>query len=365
MIRGIRRLDDTTLRLGGMGDNWHTTWAVDDRQYTSLCDGSGWPDISGYTGHNYNTRVYAIEGDPPRSAFRHLPGFPDLLGEDSPNVNRYYGFGILALERSIYHFLSTPNHPFLEPGARFVGAKLIHSPDLGQTWLNQDGTPVRWESWADRGRDNMIFFEETDDAFSLITMLQMGRNYEHNTDGYAYLYAPNGNTEGTMNQLVLCRVPTGRVLDRASYAFYTGDGWSGDIDDRAPVHTFPSGWVNVKYHPYAWHPSVTYNAPLGCYMMTTWGMGTAPDGMWFAKPSYFGFWIADRPEGPWTQVHEETAWMPCGDRLAQAYQPQIIPKWIAPDGRSFWMAWTDFQKVDGEPIYYAFNLQKVEIETRG
>ena len=41
-IRALQRLDDTILRLGGSGDNWHTTWAADESQFTSLCDGSGW-----------------------------------------------------------------------------------------------------------------------------------------------------------------------------------------------------------------------------------------------------------------------------------------------------------------------------------
>jgi hypothetical protein len=90
-------------------------------------------------------------------------------------------------------------------------------------------------------------------------------------------------------------------------------------------------------------------------------MGCAPDGMWFGKPSYLGFWIAPQPWGPWTQVHEETAWTPLGDGKARCYQPQISPKWLAEDGRSFWLVWTDFQVIDGERPHYAFNAQKVLI----
>jgi hypothetical protein len=96
-------------------------------------------------------------------------------------------------------------------------------------------------------------------------------------------------------------------------------------------------------HPYAWHPSVIYNAPLGVYMMTNWGMGCTRRGDWFGKPSYLGIWIACDPWGPWEQIHEETAWMPNGDPRARAYQPQISPKWVSNDGKSFWIVWTDFQ----------------------
>jgi hypothetical protein len=367
-IRKIVRLEDTVLRLGGIGDNWHMTWADDDKQYVSLCDGRGWP---GMPNVNYNSRLYAVVGDPPRPMFEHLPSYPDLINDwQTRECSRYYNFGTLALDGRIYQFLSTPNHPFNEPDPRFVGAKLIHSPDNGRTWCNQDGSsPVRWESWEQRSTSNMVFFEEPGDAFSLMTVLQMGRNYEHNTDGYVYVYAPNGNTEGAMNQQVMFRVPQDRILDRGAYEFFAGraagDGakWSSRVEDRGVAHTFPPDWVNRHVHPYAWHPSVVYVAPLEFYLMANWGMGCTPTGHWFGRPSYLGFWTAPRPWGPWEQIHEETAWTPGGDDGSRAYQPQIAPKWIAPDGRSFWLVWTDFQDVEGQgKPYYAFNAQKVRVE---
>lgn len=367
-IKRMQRLDETTLRLGGSGDNWHMTWAKNDKQYVALCDGQGCPGLENKDQKPHNARVYAIEGSPPSLTFEHLPGYPDLFIEDPPNQNRYYGFGIISLDNSIFHYMSTPNHLFSLPGARFAGAKLIHSPDSGQTWKNADGTPVRWESWEERSPENMVFFNEPGETFSLLTVLQMGKNYEHNTDGYVYVYAPNGNSEGSMNQLVMFRVPKERVLARSEYQFFSGLGsdgdamWTNDIRRRQPVHMFPSGWVNTKIHPYSWHPSVVYNAPLGLYMMANWGMGCTEDGMWFGKPSYLGFWVALRPWGPWEQVYEETEWTPVGDPNARAYQPQIAPKWIAEDGKSFWLIWTDFQRVGDEMPYYSFNTQRVEIE---
>lgn len=366
IIRHLRRLEETTLRLGGKGDNWHMTWARDDKQYVSLCDGTGFPNMPR---HKYNSRAYAIGGDPPDVTFEFLPGYPDLMTVvGTADINRYYNFGILAIDSRIYQFLCTPNHPFQKPDARFVGAKLIYSPDNGTTWCNQDGsTPVTWESWDQRSRGNMLFFCELGDAFSLLTVLQMGKNYTHNSNGFVYLYAPNGNTEGTMNQLVMCRVPRDRILERGAYEFFVsrraGEGahWSKRIEDRGCVHQFPSGWVNTQVHPYSWHPSVVYIAPLGLYLMANWGTGCDADGMWFDKPSYLGFWTAPKPWGPWTQVHEEQQWMPVGQSSARAYQPQIAPKWIAADGRSFWLVWTDIQKIDGKMPYYSFNAQKVEL----
>ena len=364
-IAGMRRLDSAIRRATCNGDNWHMTWAVDDRQYTSLCDGRGWPGMPGWDGPGYNTRVYAIAGDPPEPRFEFLPGYPDL----PVAANCYYGFGIIALGSYIYEFLSTPNHRFSEPGARFAGAKLIYSPDLGRSWRNQDGGPLHWEAWEERDRDTMAFFDEPGECFSLLSILQMGRDYEHNRDGHVYLYAPNGNAPGTMNQLVLARALVDGILDRSTYRFFAGrkaDGsasWSAKIEDRAVVCQFPDGWVNTRIHPYAWHPSVVYNAPLGVYLMANWGMGCDPEGMWFGRPSYLGFWAAPEPWGPWTQVHEELDWTPGGDAGARCYQPQIAPKWIAADGRSLWLVWTDFQVIDGARPYYSFNCQRVEIVT--
>jgi hypothetical protein len=358
-IRALRRLPETTARTGGTGDNWHSTWTADDRQLVALCDGSAWPEVRGHTGLYYNTRPFFLDGPPNDPRFTHLPGFPDLLCEDEVKVNRYYGFGLLAVGERIYHYLSTPNRPFFpEPGARFVGAKLIWSPDSGQTWRNQDGsTPVRWEPWEQRSRANLIFFEEPDEAFALITCLQMGQAYGANRDGFAYLYAPGGNAEGAMNQIVLARAPLDQMLDRASYRFYAGDGaWSADVADRQPVLTCPAGWVNTRIHPYSWHPSVVWYPATGEYLMANWGMATAADGMWFAAPSYLGFWTAPQPWGPWTQVHEETAWLPTGDPQARAYQPQIPARWLAADGQSFELVFTEFR--DG---LYCYNHQRVEV----
>ena len=373
-IKGMRRLSETQGRIGGQveksaGDNWHMTWAADGSQFVGLCDGSGWPEIRGYVGKSYNSRILKIHGDPPDPVFEDLPGFPDLLSQRPDLVNRYYGFGIIALDDRVYQFLSTPNTPFAEPGARFAGAKLIYSPDMGKTWKNQDGSGLSWEKWEDRDQTNMIFFNEPGEAFSLLTVLQMGKNYADNTDGYVYVYAPNGNLEGDMNQLVMFRVPKDKLLVRSSYEFFAVRGedgvvsWSSDIEDRGIVHTFPSGWVNARFHPYAWHPSVIYNAPLGEYMMLNWGMGSDDKGMWFDKPSYLGMWTAMSPWGPWKQVHEEVEWLPDGDVAARAYQPQFAPRWIAPDGRSFWLVWTDFRTADGRRPNYCFNYQKVELYT--
>lgn len=401
-IKAAIRREETTLRLGGMGDNYHMSWAADGRQFVAVCDGLGWLDKPKAF---YNSRLFTIAGEPEKAVFQEVVGYPELTGTlKTDQIMRYYGFGTLALEGTVYQFLSTPNHPFVRPDmspwpqARFVGAKLIYSPDSGRTWHNQDGsTPVIWDRWPDRNQENMAFFEESQNAFSLLSIVQMGRNYSANRDGYVYVYSPNGATEGSMNELVMFRAPKARILDRNAYEYFAGFAESGSarwvrgIEERVVAHRFPRGWVNTSLHPWAWMPSVTYNSPLDLYLMASWGTGCTPNGEWFGKPSYLGFWISKTAWGPWTQIHEESVWMPQDDADARAFAPQVAPKWIALDGKSFWLVWSDFQfkcaeseieklgqqaktmdtspetmvgyfqKVRTLQPYYAFNTQRVDL----
>jgi hypothetical protein len=380
-ITGIKRLEETILPVTGQGDNWYMTWASDDKQYSGMCDGRGFKDLPDYTGKPYNSKMFRIAGTPPHHSFESVPNYPNVDAvsrtevPETKDYSRYYGFGILAVGDKIYQILNTPKVPFGPEGNAFIGGKLIYSPDNGKTWHNQNGsTPVVYEKWEDRSKDNMAFFYEPGESFSLHSFLQMGKAYADNKDGYAYLYAPNGNVDGKMNQLVMLRVKKDKILDRKEYEYFASRAangsatWTKDINKRGVVHEFPKGWVNYKIgpghsgHPYAWQPTVVYNKPLGVYMMANWGIGVGSDGDWFGKPSYLGFYTAPQPWGPWTQIHEEKSWTPAGDQNARTYQPVISPKWIAEDGKSFWLVWTDFRKVgDGRP-YYAFNCQKVEIQ---
>lgn len=246
----------------------------------------------------------------------------------------------------------------------------------------------------------MLFLDEPQDSFSLISFLQMGKSYEANRDGYVYGYSPNGQTDGLMNQLVMFRVPKDQLLVRAAYEFFAGFKslgmpiWASDIAQRAPVHAFERGWVNTaqknSHVVQSWVPSVAYVAPLGQYLMVSSGIGCSRDGKW-SKASYLGLWTSADPWGPWTQIYENTAWSPGNDPAARCYSPQIAPKWIAPDGKAFWLVWSDFQIAcewaelnriheEGEKIrdpqermrfhvktqrqyrpYYAFNTQRVDL----
>lgn len=354
-VRSIVRRDETILSLGGTGFGYQMTWDAADRQYVMVSDGAGWADKPKTL---YNARLWTVSGAVQNAAFAEVGGFPDL-GEDSHLADRprYFGGGLLAVRGRIYQFLSTLDRATRRP-RHWTGAKLIYSDDIGRTWRNQDGTtPVVWEDWQEQSRDRFAFFQEPDGCFSLLSILQMGRDYGANRDGYIYVYGLNGSVDGLMNELVMYRVRIEKMLERGAYEFFAGlarngdPQWSEDIGARAPVHRFPRGWVNSTnlfagdLVVESWLPSIVYNESLGLYLMASCGIGCAPDGTEFGKPSYLGFWVSSTPWGPWQQVHEETAWTPGGDREARAFTPRISPKWIAADGKSFWLVWSDIKGI--------------------
>jgi hypothetical protein len=219
--------DETIVRHSTVnGDNWDLTWAADDLQYTSMCDGYGaFERPPGM----YNSRLLAIEGGPQDARFLDVPGYPELA-QPFEKAPRYYNFGVIAIDGKIYQFLSTWNVPLFgeSRGLRFIGVKAIYSPDNGLTWCNLEGSsPVVWENWEDRSRKTMLFFEEPQEAFSMLSVLQMGRGYDANLDGYVYMYSPNGNIEGTMNQLVMLRVLKAQILNRQAYEYFAGVSRNG------------------------------------------------------------------------------------------------------------------------------------------
>lgn len=354
-ISGVKLRDQTIFRLPGMGDGYKMTWGPNDQQFIVQNDGTG---FTAAPRHFYKRSLWNLRGLPPAPVVDEVSGYPFVLhtagAEEAPH---YHGHGLLAVHGRIYQSLGALDRA-ADRLHRWNAAKLIYSDDGGRIWHNQDGsTPVHDEDWTEQSRARLAFFEEPDGCFSLLSFLQMGHDYRANRDGYIYAYSPNGNTDGLMNQLMMFRVPIAGMLERTAYEFYAGraaDGapvWRKEISARRPVHIFPRGWVNRTslfegdIVVETWLPSVVWNGPLGVYMMVAAGTGCAPDGTEFARPSYLGFWVSDAPWGPWRQVHEDLAWSPGADVDARPYSPQIAPKWIAPDGRSLWLIWSDLKGI--------------------
>lgn len=95
------RNDSIFRRPNFEGDNWHTTYASDGNQYVLQCDGQG-----------YNTQMWRLIGSPESFKFEAVTSHP---GPKEKPRERYYGFGILAVGPSIYHFMSTPDKWYFDP----------------------------------------------------------------------------------------------------------------------------------------------------------------------------------------------------------------------------------------------------------
>jgi hypothetical protein len=345
-VKSASMLEQGLIRTDAAGGPMAITWGPDDRQFAASADGPMWPTIPEDDYHT--SELYALKGTPQSLTHEKIKAYPRvglwdyLSGAAAP----YYCLTMLAVDGILYQYLSTGPRwangvkELKNPNQHFSGAKLVYSSDAGRTWRNQDGsTPVVFELPNDQNSKNMVFLNETLFAFSIPSILQMGRNYEGNRDGYIYVYGPNGVTEGSMNEVVLCRVPKGKIRDRAKYEFFVGMNgaaqarWSKDVTARVPVHTFPSGYVTKANYVQDWMLSVAYNAPLSMYMMISGANGAGgtagADGVVSTK-SCWGIWIAQNPWGPWHQIFEDT-------KRTSLVGARIAPKWISEDGRSFWL----------------------------
>jgi len=348
--------EHAVIRTDAANNPMAITWAADDRQFITSGDGPMWPAIPEDDYHT--TELYALNGAPENRSHERINTYPRvglwdfLSGAAAP----YYCEAMLVVDGILYQYLSTGPRwvngaaELKNPNQHMNGAKVIYSSDGGRTWHNQDrSTPVAFELPQDQTRKNMVFLNEPQFSFSILSVLQMGRDYKDNQDGYIYLYSPNGVTEGSMNEAVLCRVPKDRILDRARYEFFMGmtsgaqARWDKDIAARVPIHTFPSGYVATdSNYPAGWRVSVAYNAPLAMYMMISGADGSdgsaGADGVVSTK-SYWGIWMAQNPWGPWYQVYEDT-------KRGSLVQARIAPKWISEDGLSFWVVFGEGRKDD-------------------
>ena len=197
--------------------------------------------------------------------------WPDSdLGRDVTAWN-WYAYGLVSIDANIYQFIS--HCAELRGWGWFDGCQLVWRPAGETGWLRWNGSDAndddRW--FAGAGRNELLFHNEPERAFSFITVAQFGRDYEQNRDGYVYLYSPNGTQHP--EQLNLVRVRKDHILDRTQYEYFqerTPDGgavWVRDsISARGAVHEFPQGWGW-----YSWSPSVVWNEPLGLFVMAAGG----------------------------------------------------------------------------------------------
>ena len=379
---------ETLKRVGNDGDNWCLTWAVDDAQITSMCDGN-WMAVGKYNTKTeaYHNHLYKITGGPDHFTRCFLYQYPDFRG----NYDGWYGYGIIAIDSTIYSMVSKTLDSTWKPP--FQGLKMLKSPDNGKTWyrINSKGEEKLLETFDRKMRDdttrNEMFlirdfgrkgYGKVAYPFTYCSFVQRGRANSEAGDDYVYIYAPEFCRS---NKLLLARVNKNELGHLDKWEFFkkwNGDKpvWTKDIEQRGAVYEFPAvsehgelfGW-------YSWLPSVVWNKGLGLYIMAAGGTrannveypgdttGMYYDNWVHTKTGSLGFWYSENPYGPWKQFYYTDYWF-VDTKNNRTYQPKLSPKWISKDGKRMTLIWSD-EGDEKEGVeygsFYTWNQMEIEL----
>ena len=276
------------IRKANGSDNWPITWGDDDALYTAYGDGWGFqPKVSG----KLSLGLARITGLPEGFQAVNIRSASGEQKGDGPRGRK--ASGMLCVGGVLYMWVRNANR-------RGEQSELAVSADHGKTW--------RWPKWK--------FAELGYPCF-----LNFGKDYAGARDGYVYVFSPDTpSAYRAADRVVLARVPKGRIAERGAYEFFRKLGpdgrplFSADIAERGAVFAFKGGCNRL---------AVTYNAPLGRYLMSMRSRGAG------GGNNHFGIYDAPEPWGPWTTVFHTDKWD------VDPGEAQHIPaKWISADGRT-------------------------------
>lgn len=331
-------IDPTVISIGDMeaGDNWPSTWANDDNVYTYLSDGTGFglssarsmspakiignPSTGGISGRNISTNSIGMStGGGPSG--KKVSGLISLSDSASPSGQVLY-----AWVRNI---------------TRNGGASLMYSYDHAATWA--------W-AWGNPSTTSSAILPQ----LGYPTWMQAGKNNSAAQDNYLYFYSQNAPTAYQVaDTVIMGRVDKTHVKEKSVYHYFAGlDSkgnalWTADIALRKPIFSAQGQCYRVF---------VTYNPVLRRYFLLT-ANGDSLDSNWIAghQTHNLGIYEALTPWGPWHTVYYNDYFQ----TNMNVFAPQMVSKWIAADGKSFYLLYSS-QKAGP----YRFNLQKVNLNVR-
>jgi len=320
VIKSISLEGDTNglpiIIFGSAGDLWFSTWADDDNLYTTWGDGRGFGDVLSDVG------IARLEGNMPLITgknvyFEKHPGLLSLKDNDKPS-------SLLFIDGRLYgHFFSPLARPRIGYNA--------YSDDYGKTWTRVGF----YKQGEEKPRNFSPWTSEVNSKFRCLAFVNMGQNYEYNTDDYVYGYGlpqPGGWTGG----IYLTRVKKDKILEYQAYEYFTGmqdtlPTWSKSQSEAKAVPGLSAkNQVSVAYHP----------GIDRFLLLTSQDLFDAPN-----------------PWGPWT--YSDSWAKPAKPGWGGGYQPGIISKNM--DSNSFWFTISGQHK-KGAEVRYQLNLGKIDLQ---
>lgn len=330
-------VDPTMTSIGDTqaGDNWASTWADDDTVYTYFDDGTGFglssaksmypakifgnPSLGGISGENISTNAIG-QDQGGGSSGKKVSGLISVPDATSPSGHVLYAW----VRNVTYH----------------GGASLMYSYDHAMTWS--------W-AWGDPSTTASAIIPE----LGYPTWMQAGKNNAAAQDHYLYFYSQDTPTAYQVSDhVILGRIDTTHVKVKSAYRYFAGLDcygnplWTSDISLRKPVFTAREQSYRVF---------VTYNAALKRYFLLT-ANGDSLNSNWKAghQTHNLGMYEAPTPWGPWHTVYYNDNF-----HTGIVFAPQMLSKWIAADGKSFYLLFSSYQSGP-----YRFNIQKITLHVK-
>jgi len=304
------------------GDNWPIAWVDDRIQITAFCDGRGFsrqdPDLSlGFA---------MVFGDPPNFRADNFKSDADTPKGGGPKGIK--ASDMIIVDGILYMFVR--NYKPSEDDD-FTNSRLACSTNLGVNW--------KWANW------------HFTDTFGCPAFVQFGKNYKGARDSYIYIASQaNDSAYDYSPDIVMARVKKDSAMDRSSYVFFAGfdeNGdplWSHDISKRKPIFTDANGTQRI---------AITYNAPLGRYILTTSHLA----GKKATHTAALSVFEAPEPWGPWSTVYYDDHWSVEDGKDCRTYHHRFPPKWMSADGKMMWLLYSGL-----DCNLYLFCVKKATLE---
>jgi hypothetical protein len=316
-----------------LGDLWASTWADDDKLYMTFGDGTGRPCVPTVDNARPGSIVHPWTGvtevrpgffhvEPPQQPNGLQRMFCEIFDCITPGAAYklcpFTDSGLVALSGPVPDFaltdcatngdcvvardLPTPGAILFPPGRPrkndkaasllYVGGRLYYagftpnvapregyiafSTDHGQTWTKVAGSP-----WTGAS------------PFRELVFVNMGRNYEQNTDGYVYVIGAPGKMDRSYSKpepLYLARVPKDAVAEYDKYEYLAARAGGAPSWSPQSSRAIPLAGISTLVGT----GSAMYHAGIGRYLFLA-GHVLGEHGELFEAPD---------PWGPWTAAGE-------------------------------------------------------------